>query len=200
MGTRNLTAVYKNGKYAVAQYGQWDGYPECAGQTILKFLLKPENIEELRKKIDKCVFVTQEEIDAAYKQVGVPENERFITLSQANKFHSIFPLLNRDIGYNILSEIIKQKEEIKLGNSIDFANDSLFCEWGYVVDLDKNTFEIYEGYNRKPLAKSERFYNPNLTENEYYPIRHIKTYFLNSLPDKDTFEKEISEIIDKEED
>lgn len=26
MGTRNLTVVYIDGKYKVAQYGQWDGY------------------------------------------------------------------------------------------------------------------------------------------------------------------------------
>lgn len=25
MGTRNLTIVYSNGEYKVAQYGQWDG-------------------------------------------------------------------------------------------------------------------------------------------------------------------------------
>lgn len=25
MGTRNLTAVYLDGQYKVAQYGQWDG-------------------------------------------------------------------------------------------------------------------------------------------------------------------------------
>jgi len=28
MGTRNLTCVMKDGQYKVAQYGQWDGYPE----------------------------------------------------------------------------------------------------------------------------------------------------------------------------
>ena len=26
MGTRNLTAVFMDGEYKVAQYGQWDGY------------------------------------------------------------------------------------------------------------------------------------------------------------------------------
>lgn len=28
MGTRHLTAVVIDGDYKVAQYGQWDGYPE----------------------------------------------------------------------------------------------------------------------------------------------------------------------------
>ena len=38
MGTRNLTAVYLDGQYKVAQYGQWDGYPEGQGITALTFL------------------------------------------------------------------------------------------------------------------------------------------------------------------
>ena len=35
MGTRNLTIVYYDGDYRVAQYGQWDGYPEGAGIEVL---------------------------------------------------------------------------------------------------------------------------------------------------------------------
>ena len=38
MGTRNLTVVYVDGEYRVAQYGQWDGYPSGQGMTCLKFL------------------------------------------------------------------------------------------------------------------------------------------------------------------
>ena len=28
MGTRHLIAVQLDGEYKIAQYGQWDGYPE----------------------------------------------------------------------------------------------------------------------------------------------------------------------------
>ena len=38
MGTRNLTIVHSNGEYKVAQYGQWDGYPEGLGIQLLKYL------------------------------------------------------------------------------------------------------------------------------------------------------------------
>lgn len=31
MGTRNLTCVVLDGEFKVAQYGQWDGYPEGSG-------------------------------------------------------------------------------------------------------------------------------------------------------------------------
>ena len=38
MGTRNLTAVFMDGEYKVAQYGQWDGYPSGQGVDILNIL------------------------------------------------------------------------------------------------------------------------------------------------------------------
>ena len=36
MGTRHLIGVIKDGAYRVAQYGQWDGYPEGVGAELLK--------------------------------------------------------------------------------------------------------------------------------------------------------------------
>ena len=37
MGTRHLIAVMADGKYQVAQYGQWDGYPSGQGVSVLTF-------------------------------------------------------------------------------------------------------------------------------------------------------------------
>ena len=51
MGTRNLTIVHSNGEYKVAQYGQWDGYPEGLGCQLLKYL-KGINISELRNAVN----------------------------------------------------------------------------------------------------------------------------------------------------
>ena len=38
MGTQNLTSVWFEGKYRIAQYGQFDGYPSGQGLTVLHFL------------------------------------------------------------------------------------------------------------------------------------------------------------------
>ena len=38
MGTRHLICVVKDNEYKLAQYGQWDGYPEGQGVNILRFL------------------------------------------------------------------------------------------------------------------------------------------------------------------
>lgn len=57
--------------------------------------------------------------------------------------------------------MIMNSDIIGLVNSEEFAADSLFCEWAYVIDLDKNTFEVYQGFNKKPIDKTERFFLPN---------------------------------------
>lgn len=159
MGTRSLICVVKDNEYKVAQYSQWDGYPEGQGVKILKFI-RENNIEEFKEKISKCSFVNGEEK---------------------------YSYLNRDTGADILSFIIKDNDEnIKLENSIDFAQDSLFCEWAYVIDLDKNTFEVYEGFNKEPLSKEERFYS-EFNKKGYYPVKHVISFDLNELPTKESF-------------
>ena len=55
MGTRNLTCVVKNGEFVVAQYGQWDGYPDGNGFKILEFLEKI-NLDDFNKKVENLSF------------------------------------------------------------------------------------------------------------------------------------------------
>ena len=57
MGTRNLTVVKYKDEYKIAQYGQWDGYPNGQGVTILSFLLKEGNIEKLKKALERVRFI-----------------------------------------------------------------------------------------------------------------------------------------------
>ena len=209
MGTRNLTMVISNEQTKVAQYGQWDGYPEGQGATILKFLLSLKNdYTKFKEKIDKLRWITDEEA-------------KVIDKLSYEKLETEYPSLNRDTCGDILeliyngsfkkdkwpNGVVEIKEDVKfLVDSTSFAADSLFCEWCYVVDLDKQTFEVYTGFNHKPLDVNERFINlTNQTEideqttksfngNSYYPVGHVKTYSLNDLPSVETFIEEITEL------
>lgn len=70
------------------------------------------------------------------------------------------------------------------------------------IDLDKNTYEVYEGFNKKPLDGSERFYflTPIAEETyredpkEYYPVKYVTEYSLDNLPDDEEFLEDISKI------
>lgn len=75
---------------------------------------------------------------------------------------------------------------LKLSNRINFAANSLFCEYGWVIDLDKNTFEGYEGFNREALTENERFYFlSDKAEDGYMPVKLVAEWQLDNLPTLD---------------
>lgn len=187
MGTRHLIAVVKDNEYKVAQYGQWDGYPEGQGIKILKFL-KTNDIDKFSDKVDNCKFITDNKFwNELYEELDISPNNGCITFDEADRIKAKYPQLDRDMGAGVL-DYIMNNNEIILKNSIDFAEDSLFCEWGYVIDLDKNTFEVYRGFNKSPLDNNERFYNLGVKDdNGYYPVKHIISFYLKSLPIEEKF-------------
>lgn len=191
MGTRNLTMVISGGKTKVAQYGQWDGYPEGQGLTALNFL-RNNDLKRFQAQLEKVRFQTkadEKKLDAFMESIG--SKDGWLTMEQAEKYKKEFPLLTRDNGAGILELINGLKKKTFIHDSSNFAADSLFCEWAYVIDFDKNTFEVYEGFNKMPLKKTERFANiEREKDSEYYPVRLVKKYKLDKLPTEKKFLKD----------
>ena len=190
MGTRHLTCVINNGTHKIAQYGQWDGYPSGAGLSILNFLSEEKNIENLRINSSKCSFVSDKE----YQKIKESFEDRGVLYDE---FFKEYPQFSRDTGDDILSIVASSDGDIKLVDSYDFAADSLFCEWAYVIDLDNDMFEVYEGFNKQPLNKEERFYNiQNLKDATliYYPVKLVAEFSFKNLPDKDEFLKKCGDV------
>lgn len=173
MGTRNLTCVYVDGQYKVAQYGQWDGYPSGQGIDLLN-ILHNLDLTKLKEAVRNCRFLTKDEI-----------NE----LADDDEWLKKYPQLSRDNGAKIV-KLVYENNGLTVQNQINFAADSLFCEWAYVVDLDKNLLEVYKGFNKTPnLTTDDRFFFL-LSEYDgkgYYPIKIVATFDLNHLPDDKQF-------------
>lgn len=146
MGTRHLTCVVKDKEYIVAQYGQWDGYPSGQGVNILHFLRNEFIEEKFLEKIKMAIFPTQEELQNCYKKHGA-DNDEWISLEVAKSFNLEHPYLSRDIGSDILPMIQNAEKPFWFHKNKNFAYQSLFCEWCYVIDLDEKSFEIFTGFN-----------------------------------------------------
>ena len=144
MGTRHLTCVVKDGEYKVAQYGQWDGYPSGQGKTVLEFLSNL-NRDKFLTALSATYQPTQEQITAWWREVGhdIGTNDGWVSVDISNKYKDKHPSLSRDTGANILQLIQDASGPVPLNLHLTFAAESLFCEWAYVVDFDKNTFEVY---------------------------------------------------------
>lgn len=181
MGTRGLTAVFVDGTYKIANYGQWDHYPSNQGAKALSFLrsLDSERRAAFAEKCRAVRALTPAEIDG----LGAGWRETH-------------PQLSRDHGAEILRVVNDAPPGLPLVVNIDdLASDSLMIEWGYVVDLDKGTFEVYRGFNTAPVPDGERFAHYNVTRppersysgTSYYALRHVVTFALDALPDEDAF-------------
>ncbi len=177
MGTRNLTMVISGSKTKVAQYGQWDGYPEGQGKTILKFL-KKFDLKIFKERLRKVSFIDKKKVDELWKETQTIE-----------LFKSNYPELHRDTGAEVL-QLIYEGKAFKLIDDSKFIRDSLWCEWVYVIDLDKKRFEVYTNFSKNPLTKRDRFYNVKLKKDSCYPIKIVKAYSLNKLPTVKQFIKD----------
>lgn len=159
MGTRHLTCVVLDNEYKVAQYGQWDGYPSVQGQTVVNFIATM-NREKFIKELKDITFVDDDFVLEIWE--GIKTND------PSKKFKLLYPEFHRDTGAGIL-QLIQDGKVNHLENSIDFAKDSLFCEWCYVVNLDENILEIYKGFNTIKNHPNSRFYGEK--NGNYYPVR-----------------------------
>lgn len=193
MGTRNLTAVFANRRYCVAQYGQWDGYPEGQGSTVYAFCKRRGALAKLMDREPQLQWATKEQVEGCWKSVG--SRNGMVTLEQSEEFRAKFAHLSRDTGAGILNEVVRYrgKEPMLLQNSIAFAGDSLFCEWAYVLDLDKGWLEVYLGFNKDGMPrKGERFHptrfkrearaslEPSSRSERYYPVRMLCRFWIGS--------------------
>lgn len=197
MGTRNLTLVAMDNGYKVAQYCQWDGYPTGQGHTILEFL-KTADLDTFKRQVkEKTYFGTDKEIEAAYAKYS---KDGWMTFEQSKLFQeSEFGYLSRDTGAKILEVVYNASDSVMLYDSSDFAKDSLFCEYAYVIDLNRDVLEVYTGFNKEPLDPTDRFYTSEPKGEEYYPVRLFKEYKFSELPeDFVELEKEMSGRYDEE--
>lgn len=124
MGTRHLICIYHAGRFIVAQYGHWDGYPGGAGVAILRFLKAPNNISRLRSGLQHIKISTEK-----YYCIRACDQNTYLGSSQ------FLPAL---------AEAGEKGGEVEVGMDLDFATDPLFCEWSYVIDLDEGCLEAYK--------------------------------------------------------
>lgn len=174
MGTRHLTIVKQEGEIKVAQYGQWDGYPDGAGTDIVNFLhaiRSPEMMEIFNRRVKLCRWATEEDINSINEAIDMVEiddaiNQLYPEFSRDTSTGVLWMIMNGKkhyvdpdnrvarngnqsyVRFNLQEAYVAEeesKETTLLNNSFDFGNDRVFCEWAWVIDLDEKKLECYCG-------------------------------------------------------
>lgn len=193
MGTRHLVAVQIDNEYKVAQYGQWDGYPAGQGLVVLAFLTDMDRTK-FEASVRACVWADQAYIDAMNDDCDIPRDAELVSYEKMAQQGEKYPHMCRDTGAGILT-LVAQSDGLTLHNEIDFAKQSLFCEWAYVIDLDINSFEVYKGFNTSSVVEG-RFVGP-VEANGYGPVTMLKPYSLDSLPIPAQFIEDLKSLDDE---
>jgi hypothetical protein len=195
MGTRGFVAFVADERETVT-YNHWDSYPEGLGIVVLEFVRElTEHTEvEYREKaahvkhVDDDVPPTRDQVVEliGHANLGVSTGQAAEWYVLLRETHGK-PGLILDVGY--------------AEHAPKWPLDSLFAEWGYVIDFDRRKLEVYTGFQHSVpefgrwagLSPEPRYEGDSA---DYHAVGLAKTYDFDDLPTSDAFVKEL----EKEED
>jgi hypothetical protein len=187
MGTRGAFGVIIGEKEKIG-YNQFDSYPSGKGIENLRWL-REAKLGDVRRAAAVCNLVD----DSTPPTPADVEWLKSVTdLAVSNQSTDDWYCLTRETHGDI-------EAMLSCGYIHDFHEfplESLFCEWAYIVDLDANVFEVYEGFQQKKhregrfadRAKKPRGWEPAYQGDVFwYPVKLIASYPLDDLPSDEEF-------------
>jgi hypothetical protein len=143
MGTRGLYGIIV-GEEQKLTYNHFDSYPSGLGADLLEFIKRNDSDQLFEDAVALEVIDGETPPTAAQKErarsVGTVDTD--VSEQSENDWYCLLRGAQGDL-----------RKTLDVGVMVDganFANDSLFCEWGYVIDLDNRIFEVYRGFQEEP--------------------------------------------------
>jgi hypothetical protein len=173
MGTRGLVGLRYKGEDK-ATYNHFDSYPSGLGTDLLAEL-QEFTVPQMIEAFERIKLVGDGDKPTA-KDVKRYENYTDLSVSGGKA----------DNWYNVLRACqgtLKPWITGGVNHMIDgaeFIADSLFCEWGYIVNLDTGKLEVYKGFQHFPHDKGRYADLPK--EGDYYPCALVAEFDLADLP------------------
>lgn len=170
MGTRGMIAV-EAGRRELIAYNHFDSYPSGLGRQVVGYVNRlatdPDALSEARRKAREVVVVDEQ---------ATPTPE------QAARFAATH---NRDVSTGSDWYSVLRDAQGDIGAYLDLGawpdsggrawpQNSLFCEYGYLVDLDRETLEFYVGFQTEAHNKGR--FATEVGREGYYPIALVKSW------------------------
>jgi hypothetical protein len=174
MGTRGLWG-FIIGEEQKLTYNHFDSYPDGLGVDLIN-AIKDMDYDTLYEDALALQLVTEDVVPTG-EQIEQCKQSGSVDLGVGSGEVTDWYCLLRNCQGNLPMTLAS-------GVMIDnhkFAADSLFCEFGYIIDLDTGKFETYRGFQEQPHAEG-RFYQMTGSMNDYYPIKLIDVQDLHLLP------------------
>ena len=168
MSTRGLFGFRKDGKDKLT-YNHFDSYQDYLGRVMAKFCAE-HKVSELKAVCDSIELVDEE---------STPTIEQITKCVKAGYYDLNVSTQSVGDWYCILREMQGNPEEyaknFKNGHgtymidSHEFIQNSLFCEYAYIINLDTEKLEFWIGFQHRAQAGNR--YGETTNGRGYYPCR-----------------------------
>jgi hypothetical protein len=179
MGTRGFVGFVVDGEIKIA-YNHNDSYPSGVGSDVLSWLHEvTEDVDAVREKARALRVVGQDDepTDEDIARLTKFTNASVGARNDRPEWYQLLRETQGDLGAMLEAGVIEDASK--------FPADSLFAEWGYIVDFDENRFEVYRGFQTSPHTKG-RFADmepyPYNVGSDYYPVALVASWALDGLP------------------
>lgn len=179
MGTRGFVGFVAEGREVIA-YQQFDSYPSGVGVDTLRWL-RSANLDVVAQRVASVKLVsddvppTDEDIQALRESYDPQVDQG---RSDRPTWYQLVRRNQGDLGAMIRAGYVL--------DASTFPTDSLYAEWGYIVDFDAKRFEVYEGFQERQ-HRDGRFAERPQARPGYWPVRLVASWPLDALPDEDAF-------------
>lgn len=187
MGTRGFWGFVLDDEEKLA-YNHWDSYPAGLGATVLEFcqdVVVKDRFDLVRGRVRDLKLITSETPTPDDVEHLAPYTDLTVGARTTTDWYCLLrraqgdPWLTLDAGY--------------MEDAGDFPLDSLFAEWGYVVNLDTHLLEVYRGFQTSKhqlgrfasrVGKTQR---GEISGSFYYPVALTATLAFDLLPTEHAF-------------
>ncbi|MFI7191417.1 hypothetical protein ACIBQ0_16920 [Nocardia nova] len=180
MGTRGFLGFVANGHETIA-YNQFDSYPDALGIAVLDYARSIEDMDAAKRQAAAIVHVSND-VPPTDEQIEALKQYANMSVGARNDRPDWYQLLRETQGDPAATLAAGHAE-----HHPDWPADSLFCEWGYLIDFDRGVLQVYEGFQRSPHTAGRFHDRKGENAQGYYPVRLIATWALDALPDDAAF-------------
>ena len=160
-------------------YNHSDSYPSWLGVRILSQVQKlcAADLAPLRAKVRGIRMLSDSDVTEEIVRVTCEYHNPSVSAQSETDLYCLFREAQGDlVAY------------LNLGYMPDdhgFILDSLFCEWAYILNLDDNILEVYEGYQN--IADPDNRFGQEFLlgdgQGEYAPCKLFLSLPLDSIQD-----------------
>jgi hypothetical protein len=196
MGTRGFIGIVIDGDVKIS-YNHYDSYPEGMGLSVLGWVTANRHAltcgthrDVSGGPVDLARKLQVVSSDSVPTPAQIKRLTRFANLGVSEQSVNDWYCLLRECQGDIAATL----EAGVIVDASAFPADSLFAEWGYIIDMDDPSgacLEVYRGFQHAPHTLG-RFHAAPLPDaphrtDPYYPVALCGAWSLNALPTGDEF-------------